>query len=135
MIRILPLLFVTLAHAGDTLPNGIVLPDEWPPRIGGDAGKPPLETFSKPADPPEPPYLKKKPEVIPIDVGRQLFVDDFLIAETTLKRVWHQPVKCEMNPVLKPEKPWEIGTTRTPMAAPFSDGCFYDPQAKRFMLW
>ncbi len=128
-------LAVSLAHAGETLPNGIVLPDEWPPRIGGYAGKPPLETFSKPGDPPEPPYLKTKPAVIDIDVGRQLFVDDFLIAETNLKRVWHPPVKHTGNPVLKPEKAWELGSTRTPMAAPFSDGCFYDPLSKRFMLW
>ena len=129
------LLLSGFAHAGETLPNGIVLPDEWPPRIGGYAGKPPLETFSKPGDPPEPPYLKTKPAVIDIDVGRQLFVDDFLIAETNLKRVWHQPVKHTVNPVLKPDKAWELGITRTPMAAPFSDGCFYDPQSKRFMLW
>ena len=135
MIRFLPLLLVTLAQAGETLPNGIVLPNEWPPRIGGDAGRPPLETFSKPGAPPEPPYLKTKPAVIDIDLGRQLFVDDFLIASTTLKRVWHQPVKHVGNPVLKPEKAWEFGTTRTPMAAPFSDGCFYDPMTKRFMLW
>lgn len=124
----------SVIHA-ETLPNGIVLPDEWPPRIGGDAGRPPLQTFTKPGDPPDPPYLKAKPAVIPIDVGRQLFVDDFLIAETTLKRVWHRPVKDPSNPVLKPEKPWETGITRTPMAAPFSDGCFYDPKTKRFLLW
>jgi hypothetical protein len=40
-------------------------------------------------DPTAPPYLTSPPEVIPIDVGRQLFVDDFLIAETTLKRTFH----------------------------------------------
>ena len=136
MKRLLQFLLLSgFAHAGETLPNGIVLPHEWPPRIGGDAGKPPLETFSKPGDPPALPYLKTKPAVIDTDLGRQLFVDDFLIAETTLQRVWHQPVKSDANPVLKPEKPWELGTTRTPMAAPFSDGCFYDPQTKRFMLW
>jgi hypothetical protein len=121
--------------SGETLPSGIVLPDEWPPRVGGHAGTPPLETWRKPGDPPEPPYLKTKPAVIHIDTGRQLLVDDFLIASTTLKRVWHPPVKHVGNPVLKAEKPWETGSTRTPMAAPFSDGCFYDPLTKRFMLW
>lgn len=45
MIRILPLLLGTLAHAGETLPIGIVLPDEWPPQIGGYDGNPPLETL------------------------------------------------------------------------------------------
>lgn len=129
------LLAVPLSQAGESLQNGIVLPDEWPPCIGGSSGKPPLETFSKPGDPPEPPYLKNKPKVINIDVGRQLFVDDFLIESTTLKRVWQQPRKFTGNPVLKPEKRWEIGSTRTPMAAPFSDGCFYEPRSQRFMLW
>jgi hypothetical protein len=42
------LLLVSLVHAGETLPNGIVLPVEWPPRIEGDAGRPPLQTFIKP---------------------------------------------------------------------------------------
>lgn len=98
------LLLATLTDAGaETLPSGIVLPDEWPPRVGGQAGTPPLETWRKPGDPPEPPYLKTKPAVIHIDTGRQPFVDDFLIASTTLKRVWHSPVKHVGNPVLKAE--------------------------------
>lgn len=41
--------------------------------------------------------------MIPIDVGRQLFVDDFLIEKTDLKRKFHQPVKYRNNPILKPE--------------------------------
>ena len=68
-------------------------------------------------------------------MGRQLFVDDFLIESNTLSRVWHKPVKHSGNPILKPEKPWEMCKGLTPMAAPFSDGCFYDPKTKRFMLW
>ena len=36
-----------------------------------------------------PPYLVSPSEVIPIDVGRQLFVDDFLIKHTTMKRAYH----------------------------------------------
>ena len=36
------------------------------------------------------PYLKDPPKVIPIDIGRQLFVDDFLIAKMAgLKRTFH----------------------------------------------
>ncbi len=134
-LSIVYLLLVAFVHGGETLPNGIVLPDEWPPRINGYMGKPPLQTFSKPGDPPTPPYLERKPAVISIDTGRQLLVDDFLIAETNLKRVWHRPVKHAENPVLKPVEPWETGVTRTPMAAPFSDGCFYDPKTQRYMLW
>jgi hypothetical protein len=37
------------------------------------------------------PYLESPPSVIPIDLGLQLFVDDFLIAENSLERVLHQP--------------------------------------------
>src|SRR5207249_2773255 len=59
----------------ETLYNGIELPSPWPPKV-----------TALPRDPVTPPYLKSPPKVIPIDVGRQLFVDDFLIEETTLKR-------------------------------------------------
>ena len=37
----------------------------------------------------DPPYLVDPPAVIPIDVGRQLFVDDFLIQSTSLTRRFH----------------------------------------------
>ncbi len=124
-----------ICQGEETLYNGIELPDEWPPRIGGHQGEEILKAWTKPGDPPSPPYLDNPPAVIPIDVGRQLLVDDFLIERTTLERVWHKPVKFEGNPVLKPEKPWEQCKGLTPMAAPFSDGCFYDPVTKRFMLW
>src|SRR5262245_35266354 len=61
----------------ETLYNGIELPAVWPPKI-----------TATPRDPVAPPYLKSPPAVIPIDVGRQLFVDDFLVAETTLRRAF-----------------------------------------------
>jgi hypothetical protein len=61
----------------EKLYNGIELPDQWPPR------------YREPSDAVmEVPYLNKKPKVIPIDLGRQLFVDDFLIEKTTLKRTF-----------------------------------------------
>ena len=62
---------------GELLYNGIRLPARWPPK----------RAYS--LDPMPVPYLDRPPAVIPIDVGRQLFVDDFLIAETTLKRTYH----------------------------------------------
>jgi len=55
----------------------------------------------------EVPYLKNKPKVIPIDLGRQLFVDDFLIENTTLKRTLHQATEFEGNPVFQSEKKME----------------------------
>ncbi|MEP0842322.1 MAG: hypothetical protein HRF43_06385, partial [Phycisphaerae bacterium] len=68
------------ATAGPPLYNGIVLPDEWPPRI---------EKLTR--EPMAVPYLQNRPEVVPIDVGRQLFVDDFLIEKTDLRRTFHRP--------------------------------------------
>ncbi|MEI8225576.1 MAG: glycosyl hydrolase family 32 [Bacteroidota bacterium] len=110
---------------GELLYNGIYLPAQWPPR------------YMKPDsfEPMPIPYLISPPEVIPIDVGRQLFVDNFLIEYTNLKREFHQPVKYEGNPVLKPETKVEMNQGFCPMAAPFSDGCFYDPKDKLFKLW
>ena len=96
----------------EVLYNGLRLPSPWPPK-NGDA----LIVLPPPA-------------VIPIDVGRQLFVDDFLIQETTLARTYHLAKYHEASPVLKPDQPWEADT-----AMAFSDGCWYDPKDKLFKMW
>ena len=49
------------------------------------------------------PYLENPPAVVPIDVGRQLFVDDFLVEESTLSRTFHQP-EYHKEPVITPEE-------------------------------
>ena len=41
--------------------------------------------------------------VYPIDIGRQLFVDDFLIYETSMNRAFYSAQKTSKNPVLVPE--------------------------------
>jgi hypothetical protein len=107
---------------GELLYNGIRLPAIWPPRI-----------TEPPREPETPPYLKTPPAVIPIDLGRQLLVDDFLIERTTLKRTFHQPKAHKDSPVLRPEKPWEKG--RGGMAMVFSDGVLYDPEDRLFKMW
>lgn len=118
--------FVCAAQAGERLDNGIQLPDTWPPKPA---------TFSR-DKPRTPPYLVKPPKVIPIDLGRQLFVDDFLIQSTTLKRVYHQPRWHEKSPVFKAEKPWEFHRARNiPFAAPFSGGVWHDPKDKLLKMW
>ena len=53
--------------AGQTIYNGIRLASPWPP-----------DRRSFPDRAITPPYLVNPPDVIAIDVGRQLFVDDFL---------------------------------------------------------
>ena len=122
-------LALTLAQggAGEVLYNGIELPAEWPPQIA-----------KLTREPMAPPYLATPPAVVPIDVGRQLFVDDFLIEHTTLKRTFHLAKYHPKSPVLKPDKPWEQGTSRgkpAPCAMVFSDGVWHDPQDKLFKMW
>jgi len=109
--------------AEEMLCNGIVLPSPWPPRIS-----------KLTREPMSPPYLKSPPAVIPIDVGRQLFVDDFLVDQTTCRRTYHQAEYHPQSPVLKPDKPWEM-TGKSPTAMVFSDGVFYDPKDKLFKMW
>lgn len=89
--------------------------------------------YDKPSDAEDVPYLKHPPEVIDVSVGRQLFVDVFLIEETNLKPMYHKAVKYEGNPVLYPEKPWE--TKQSPVACPKSGGVWYDEEEKIFKMW
>ena len=112
--------------------NGITLGTPWPPR----------RAFPD-EYPVKPPYLVSPPDVIPIDVGRQLFVDDFLIEETSLMRGWHHATYHPANPILRPETQWErrddanernnrpINAT----AMVFSDGVFFDPADRLFKMW
>lgn len=101
-------------RVGETLYNGIVLPEVWPPKGTYKAGEPMAV-----------PYLSNPPPVIDISNGRQLFVDDFLIESNTLKRTWHPATLHSNNPVLKPDREWEkLGGA---MAMPFSDGVWLDP--------
>jgi hypothetical protein len=109
--------------AGEILYNGITLPSQWPP-----------ERKELTREPMRVPYLEQRPEIVPIDVGRQLFVDDFLIEHTTLKRSYHLPEYYSENPVLAPDKPWEQQDAAR-AAAPFSDGVFYNPKDKLFKMW
>jgi hypothetical protein len=110
-------------ETGVTLYNGIRLPAAWPPR-GRSLSREPMPV----------PYLRDPPAVIPIDVGRQLFVDNFLIAQTTLRRTFHQAVYHPATPVLRPDRRWEQ-TSQNPTAMVFSDGVWYDPQDRLFKLW
>lgn len=89
---------------------------------------------NEPSYPRDIPYLKHPPEIINISVGRQLFVDDFLIAETDLIPVFHQAVKYEGNPVLSPETPWEKETGNF-SACPKSGGVWYDEKERIFKMW
>lgn len=112
------------ASSRETLYNGIVLGSPWPPRLKYVNQHPVL-----------PPYLASPPEIIPIDVGRQLFVDDFLIEETNLQRVWHRATYHPSNPLLRPEMEWEGLRSQNPSAMVFSDGVFFEPRERLFKMW
>ncbi|HOX36634.1 MAG TPA: glycosyl hydrolase family 32 [Candidatus Brocadiia bacterium] len=103
----------------ERLYNGIVLPSEWPPLDN--------QLYREPK---KPSYLISPPKVIPIDIGRQLFVDDFLIEQTDLKRTFHAGTYHPAGPVLKPDRPWEKET-----AMVFSDGVWFDPSDQLFKIW
>jgi len=109
----------------EILYNGITLPQTWPPRNVIESSREPIPV----------PYLAHPPQVIPIDLGRQLFVDDFLIAETSLTRAYGKPEIHPQSPVLSPETDEEMDSGFCPMAAPFNDGAWYDPQDNLFKLW
>ena len=111
--------------AGDVLYNGIVLPECWPP----------ADIAEVPDDPIPVPYLKDAPAVIHIDLGRQLFVDDFLIESTTLTRRFGKPEVHPASPVLCPETTEEMDNGNCPMAAPFNGGLWYDSADGLFKLW
>jgi hypothetical protein len=128
----LPSSLAVQSRPRETLYNGIVLPAPWPPR-----------RVTPVFQPEKPPYLAAPPAVINIEIGRQLFVDDFLIEESSLYRAFHAATYHAANPVLTPEEPWEtrdphaINTKIPPSQAAmvFSDGVFFDPADQLFKMF
>lgn len=95
--------------------NGIVNADPFPPKN--------IDLYS--GEPIPVPYLETPPAVIDITVGRQLFVDDFLIAcADGVKVVSHKPVKYG-KPVLVPETDTEKKFDM-PFVGCNSSGLIYD---------
>lgn len=79
-------------------------------------------------------------EPVNIDLGRQLFLDDNLIASSTMKREWIEPVIDPRSPVLKPETELErSNNTKDPnwnaLSAPFSGGVWYDGKDRLYKCW
>ena len=97
----------------------------WPPK--------PVEISLE--EPLDVPYLKQIPKVIDIRVGRQLFVDDYLIEKTDLIRKFHQPEKYQDAPVFAPQTKLEMNDGYCPLACPFNDGVFYDDNDNKFKMW
>lgn len=79
--------------------------------------------------------LPEVPIPIRIDVGRQLFVDDYLVSSTSLHRTFHKPRIHDASPVLKPETVLEMNNGYCPVACPFNGGVFYDPKDHLYKMW
>ena len=108
----------------EILYNGIELPYPWPPSYG-----------SVPYEPMPVPYLDDPPAVVLIDVGRQLFVDDFLIETTDMTQTYHQADYYSGNPVITSTTAEEVDSEGNKMAGPFSGGSWYDPDDSLYKMW
>lgn len=109
------------ATVGETSYNGIVLPLNWPPTNGYRANREIMNV----------PYLAVPPDPIDISIGRQLFVDNFLIESiTNLTRVYPRPEIHTNSPVLMPDSAWEGNS-----AFPNHDGIVWDPTNYHFKMW
>lgn len=113
--------------SGKTLYNGIQLPDVWPPRNYKSSSTTPMDC----------PYLTTAhPAVVPIDFGRQLLFDDFLIASKDgLQRVFYQPVKFAGNPILPLTNSMEQNANHLHGAGPKDGGVWWDPRDATFKMW
>jgi hypothetical protein len=67
--------------------------------------------------------------VLDISVGRQLFVDDFLIASSSLQRIWHKPAFFTDMPLVK------LPAALTPLGPlPVCDRIWYDTTNQLFKM-
>lgn len=108
----------------ETLATGIRLPCPWPP----------VRNMTRETQIPH--YIASPPAVISIDVGRQLFVDDFLISNSSsgVTRVYRQAeYNADVNPVMSPTKPWE--KRNMTYARAYSGGVWWIPSEKVFKMW
>ena len=109
----------------EILPNGICLPEIWPPR---DA----FQNASSQWMMKWPPYLENPPAAINITSGRQLFVDGFLVERSeNIVRVFGSLPTESVHPVLVPTEPWETNPSslvfpHSAYAKSFSGGIWFD---------
>lgn len=80
---------------------------------------------------------QESPASVPLDAtaGRQLLLDDHLLAQSTLVREWATPVQHPLNPILRPETQRDLNGSRCPVAAPFDDGIVCDPETGQWRVW
>lgn len=126
LIAVCGCVFSYAQNVREVLYNGIEIPAEWPPRYSLPAGASRMPL----------PYVDNRPEVIPINVGRQLFVDDFLVESTDMVRVCHHARMYEGNPVIVGDRATDFRMDgKLPMADPFSGGVWFDEKEGVFKVW
>ena len=87
-------------------PSGITLTSPWPPNNLTTA-----TFYSNPPQRTRPPlYLKSPPRTVCLGVGRQLFIDNYLIdaRRTTLRKSWHEATVVRLDAIM-PDQAWEVG--------------------------
>ena len=115
---------------GEVTYNGLRNPGEWPPKTQDPKSFEPMPV----------PWLQNPPDIIPINFGRQLFVDDFLIEKTDLTRTYHTAKKHEGNPVFEAETPYELAPTgadgnQQAVCYLGHGGVFWEPQESLFKMF
>ena len=109
---------------GDTLYNGIILPAIWPPKDINIGSYLPMKV----------PYIENPPSVISINVGRQLFFDDFLIETSNgLERIFYNATKVSTNPVIQAET--NLEKSAIPGASLKDGGVWWDENDQEFKMW
>eukprot|EP01043_Picozoa_sp_COSAG02_P048701 COSAG02_NODE_4813_length_4949_cov_2.146598_2_plen_182_part_00 len=147
--------------AGVLLWNGICTPSNYPNYSLADSYGARVTSLHQPL----PPYLRPPPQhqhqhqdppttsaclgcrptVINISIGRQLFVDDFLVRNSSgIGRTYFPVTYDNQNPVVAPTEPWEIQSPdpqglNDSSAMAYSGGIAYDvaeaDASKRYKLW
>lgn len=74
-------------------------------------------------------------QVINLGNGRELFVDNKVVDQTSLKKVIYQPRYYHQNPILSADRKWEFNVKGDPYAAPFSGGVWFDEKDNKFKMW
>ena len=120
---------------GERLYNGICLPKAWPPPTPDIDFCKDVEAAWSPHDPP---YLADPPAVIDISIGRQLFVDAFLIDTLTDAEIEYFNASW-IGPVITPDRAWELNPASPYPASPyskaFSGGVWFNPLSQEFQAW
>ena len=105
--------------AGEVLENGLCLPAEWPPQR-----KSIDRTYRSP------PYLQpaNRPHTINVTAGRQLFVDDWLIANSSGITIEHHTAELMPEPVITGTEDHEmLPSGAGSMLWPAHQGVYFDP--------